>query len=56
MNLSVFNLKTKFHHVLHFGQFDDTTCSNSGCFPLSDVTKLSLSTACDPMGCSFNII
>lgn len=51
-----FNIKTNFHIVVHCRQFDGITCSNSGSFPLSDVTKLSLSTACDPMGCSFIII
>ena len=50
------NLKTNFHIVLHFRQFDGITCSSSGSFPLSDVTKLSLSAVCDPMGCSSIII
>lgn len=53
---SVFKLKTSFHLVPYFRQFDENICSNSGGFPLSDVTKLSLSIACDPMGYSFNII
>lgn len=53
----VFNWKTNdFYLVRYFRKFDGNTCSNSGRFPSSDVTKLSLSTACDPMGCSFNII